>query len=427
MILDINLKILSLTILISSIISSVISSVISSDMRIAIDCRTILNPAEIGGAGIAHYTYYLVQHLLRADRRNRYLLFFDSKLTNEAIAAITKRAPHATAVRFPFHDYRHALPGVYSHLLLAAFVARYRPDVYHVPGGLAPAAFGGRTVVTVHDLAIYQHPEWFPTQRVSRDFLYPRMLTAAHRIIAVSRATRRELVKRFKIPASRIAVVYPGVDVSGSLPYQEDVFSDEDAADSAELAARYHIARPYLLYLGTIEPRKNVAGLVSAYLAAWRRYRFVRNFDLLVAGAAAWGSRQAMRSIAVAERATRGQVRALGYVPHREKFALMRKAVAFCFPTLAEGFGLPVLEAMSLGTPVLTSELPVIREVAGNAVVRVNSSSAGAMTQAIASLLRSDARRAELSRAGIKKARAYHWEKTARETIRVYRDVIHAA
>lgn len=393
-------------------------------MRIAIDCRTILNPAETGGAGIAHYTYYLVQHLLRADRRNQYLLFFDSKITNEAITAITKRAPHATAVRFPFHDYRHALPGVYSHLLLAAFVARHRPDIYHVPGGLAPAAFGGRTVVTVHDLAIYQHPEWFPTQRVSRDFLYPRMLTAAHRIIAVSRSTRREVVKRFKIPATRIAVVYPGVDVSGSSPYHEDVFREEDAADAAELASRYHIARPYLLYLGTIEPRKNVAGLVAAYLRAWRRHRFVRNFDLLVAGAPAWGSREAVQSIAAAERATRGHVRALGYVPHREKFALMRKAVAFCFPTLAEGFGLPVLEAMALGTPVVTSDLPIIREVAGNAIIRVNPTSTTAMMNALASLLRSDARRAELSRAGIKKARAYRWEKTARETLRVYRDVV---
>lgn len=392
-----------------------------TDMRIAIDCRTILNPAEPGGAGIAHYTYYLVRHLLRADRRNRYLLFFDTKITPDAVTAITKRAPHATAVRFPFHDYRHALPGVYSHLLLAAFVARYRPDVYHVPGGLAPAAFGGRTVVTVHDLAIYQHPEWFPSQRVSRDFLYPRMLTAAHRIIAVSRATRRELVKHFKIPASRTMVVYPGVDVSGSSPYHEDVFREDDAADAAELAARYRIARPYVFYLGTIEPRKNVAGLVAAYIGAWRRERFVRHVDLLIAGASSWGSREAMRAIAAAGRVTRGQVRALGYVPHREKFALMRGASLFAFPTLGEGFGLPVLEAMALGTPVLTSDLAVIREVAGAAVVRVNSKSTPAISRAITSLLRSDARRAELSRAGIKKAREYSWTRAARETLRVYR------
>lgn len=385
-------------------------------MRIAIDCRTILNTAEPGGAGIAHYTYYLVRHLLAIDRRNEYLLFFDRKITDAAIREITGNAPNVSTVRFPFHEYRHALPGVYSHLLLAGFIAKYAPDLYHVPGGLAPAAFGGPTVVTVHDCAIYEHPEWYPPQRLSRDIFYPRMINSAAAVIAVSRATKRAVSKYFKVPRHRISVVYPGVDVSGT----------DDDATLAELAATYRIARPYVLFLGTLEPRKNVAGLVNAYVRAWKRFPFVRGFDLLIAGAPGWGDRNTLRAVESARRVTRGQVRALGYLPHREKFALMKGATLFAFPTLGEGFGLPVLEALALGTPVLTAELPIIREAAGSAVVRVNPKSVKALSDSLTSLLRSDARRAELSRRGKQKARDYAWTRTARETLRVYRTAVRA-
>lgn len=385
-------------------------------MRIAIDCRTMLNPAIPGGAGIAHYTYFLVRHLLALDRRNEYILFFDTKIADEAVRAIIKNAPNARPVRFPFHTYRHALPVIYSHLLLARFIGKYAPDIYHVPGGLAPAAFGGPTVVTVHDCAIYRHPRWFPRQRVSRDLLYPRMVKSAAAVIAVSEATRRDVCTYFKVPGTKIRVIYPGVDVTGS----------SDDADLAELAAKYRIARPYLLFLGTIEPRKNVLGLVQAYTNEWKRHSFVRGFDLLIAGVTSWKDRRTSDAIHAARRLTHGQVRLLGYVPAREKFGLMRGATMFCFPTLFEGFGLPVVEAMALGTPVLTSDIPVIREVAGRAVVRVNPKSTAAIGAELRSLLRSDARRADLARAGIKKAREYRWARTARETLATYRAVYKA-
>lgn len=387
-------------------------------MRIAIDCRTILNPGYGEGAGVGHYTYFLVKNLLRIDAKNTYILFFDEKITDAAIRAYTHGAPNVEIVRFPFHEYRHALPGVYSHLLLSAFIANQRPDVFHLPAGALPLNFRGRSVVTVHDLAIYHHPEWFPKQALSTKVLYPKTIKSATRLIAVSDATRKDVVKRFRIPPNRIRTIYPGVDVRGSSLFTEDVEREDDAADPEEVRARHRLKRPYILFLGTLEPRKNIGALVRAYRTAWKKDPVVKGFDLIIAGAKGWKETETVRTIEAARRATRGQVRWIGYVPHREKFTLMREAALFCFPTLFEGFGMPVAEAMALGVPTLASDIPVMREVGGDGVGYFNDHN---LAEKLSQLLHDESLRRELSTRGIQRAGRYQWEKTARETLRVYR------
>lgn len=390
-------------------------------MKIAIDCRTVLNPEYGESAGIGHYVYYLVKNLLREDKRNKYVLFFDRRLSDEAAKHFIGGAKNAKAVFFPWSRYRKYLPIAYSHLLAAAAISKESPDILHVPAGATPLASTLPTVVTVHDLAIYSHPSWFPKQDLSVKVTYPRTVASARRLIAVSEATKRDLISRFKTPASRITTIHPGVDVSGASPYKEDIFSEDDAVDFGDLVRRHKLDRPYLLFLGTLEPRKNVKALCEAFVRAWKGSPEVRETELLIAGKPGWADGGAVTAIKKAAKATKGAVRPLGYVGHRDKFPLMRSARAFVFPSLAEGFGMPVAEALALGVPTLVSDIPVFREVAGGAALYADPGSVPSLGKALVRIVADRGVQERLSVAGPKRAKAFSWKKAARETIEVYR------
>lgn len=369
-------------------------------MRIAIDCRTLVHPGFGEGAGIGHYTYYLVKNLLKLDARDQFVLFFDDKIADEAVESIVACHPHVEVRRFPFHQYRKALPGIYSHFLLTSFFAKSRPSILHIPGGNLPLNYRGPSVVTVHDLAIFEHPEWFPTQRLSVNVLYPKTVRTATRLIAVSEATRADLHRRFPSSRTKTDVVYPGVEIPTT------------GVEDVELT--YDLARPYILFLGTIEPRKNVEGLIRAYL------KLNIEYDLIIAGAPGWKYGGTMRAIADAAKKTRGRVRDIGFVPHAAKFELMRDASAFVFPTFYEGFGLPVLEALALGVPVVASDIPAIREIAGDAAVLVDPTDTDAVARGIEKIVSDEKLWSKLHERGPSRAHAFSWQKTARETLEIY-------
>ncbi|TAL19725.1 glycosyltransferase family 1 protein [Patescibacteria group bacterium] len=392
-------------------------------MRIGIDCRTILNPGCGEGAGVGHYVYFLVKNILARDKKNHYILFFDRRLSAEAARAFAGGRPKTEIVFFPFGEYKKYLPLAYSHLVVAGAIAEKKPDVFHLPAGILPLALKIPTVVTVHDLAIYSHPEWFPKQFFSVKVAYPRTIRSASRIIAVSAATATEVKKRFQIPTGRIETIYPGVDTAGGSLLTEDIFTEDDAVDWSDLARRYRLTKPYLLFLGTIEPRKNVKKLVEAYVNAWRQSPAIRKTPLLLAGAPGWRSAGALAAIRAAAAQTKGAVRQIGYVAHQDKFPLMRSAQGFVFPSLAEGFGLPVVEAMALGVPVLISDIPVFREVAGQNAFFVKPNSLASIAEGLIALVSKTKKRRQLTLAGRVWAKRYSWAAAARKTIKVYQKV----
>jgi glycosyltransferase involved in cell wall biosynthesis len=275
---------------------------------------------------------------------------------------------------------------IWYHLGLPTKAGRDGVDVLHCPTHRAPVHSPVPLVVTFHDLAILRHPETFNrwTRRYSRRTL-PRIVQAAQRIIAVSEFTKRELLALLNAPQEKVRVIPNAVGP----PFQ----ANGDAASG-----------DYVLAVSTLEPRKNLPRLVEAY-----RIAGLNGFELLVAGAPGWGG----------VRVEGDGIRWLGEVGDDELARLYRGARCVAYVSLYEGFGLPVLEAMACGAPVVAGRNEASEEVAGSAAVLVDPLNPDAIA---AGLVEAIDRREELRDLGLARARAFDWAEVGRATVEVYRE-----
>lgn len=369
-------------------------------MRIGIDCRTILHSKK-EGAGVEHYCYFLVKNLLELDQKNEYVLFFDSsfKQTKEFEKKNVK-------IRyFPFSQYKKFLPFVYSHLLVSAFLDREKLDLFHSPTPTIPLSYSGRALVTVHDLAIYHNPEWFPSgQAFNTKIVIPQALKKAERIIAVSQTTKWDIIKIFEIHHEKIGVIYEGVE-------KEEV----DKEERKKIREKYNLKKNFILFIGTLEPRKNIVNLIEAFLQLIKDKELKEKIELVLVGKKGWKYKEIFEKLKEAE-----NIKYLGYLSSQEKFALLKEAEIFVFPCLYEGFGLPILEAMSLGIPVITSNLSSMPEVGGKAAIYIDPKDTNEITEALRKILQDEFLRERLKEEGMIRAAKFSWKKCAQETIKFY-------
>ncbi len=373
----------------------------------------MLNPALGERAGVGHYTKELVDHLIPILKKgDELVLFFDQRMPD---AVLTTYAKHkqVRVKRFPLAKYKKYLPFGYSHVVVAQALAREKLDVFHAPAYIIPYQYKGKSVVTIHDLAIYAHPEWFPSkQKFSTDVLVPRSIKKSERVIAVSQATARSVLKQFRVLASGVVTIYEGVNT------QPKIF----AATAKRILEEKSIGKKYLLFIGTIEPRKNIDQLIKAFDQAMHTLgESGDDVQLVLAGGKGWNHEGIFRTIANADYSTR--VRYVGYISDEEKTALLKNAMLFVFPSLWEGFGLPVLEAQAAGIPVITSNVSSLPEVGGRAAVYCDPKSVTSLSKALVSVIRSKAKRTAMSAAGKKHAATFSWTRCAKETYQVYKEL----
>jgi glycosyltransferase involved in cell wall biosynthesis len=287
---------------------------------------------------------------------------------------------------------------------------RQRLDLYHATHYVLPAALTPRVVVTIHDIIHLLFPEFLPSRMA---FLYARRmihrsLTRGDRIIAVSQNTRADLMQQFAMDGRKIEVIYNGV---------EDVFRRRLPDEEIERwLRRLGLSRPYLLFVGNPKPHKNLDTVVQAYARARRLAPF--DAPLVCVGnrsGSEFKIRQRAEHLGIGD-----QVRLLGHVAQEALPAIYQGATLFLYPTLYEGFGLPAIEAMASGVAVITSNTSALKEIAQGYAHLVDPLDIPAMAKAIAQCMSDDDHRAALARLGLRRARDFRWEHTARKTLGVY-------
>ena len=281
-------------------------------------------------------------------------------------------------------------------------------DVFHATWHLLPRLRTPASVMTLYDLSFALFPEThLRVLRWSSNALVPRFLRECDRIIAISESTKRDAVRLYGIPEDKIVVTYLAA---------EDRFRPADPDRVAEVRGRLGLPPRFLLYVGTIEPRKNLGVLLGALLRLKAQRREV---PLVVAGRLGWlydGFLAKIRSLGL-----ESLVLLPGFVPDDDLPALYTAAEGFVYPSVYEGFGIPVLEAMGCGTPVLCSDVSSLPEVAGDAGILLPPGDPAAWAEAIARLTEEPALRRELRERGFRQASRFRWEETARRTWEVYR------
>jgi glycosyltransferase involved in cell wall biosynthesis len=355
--------------------------------------------ADYRAAGVSLYTYNLLVHLPMAGPKHEYVAFqgkdgIPVSGTRTVVSSIPTSSPVARIL--------------WEQTGLAFEATRMGVDVVHGTVNVVPIAFRGTTVVTVHDLSFLRLPAQIPPMKAR--YLKTAVALSTRRathVIAVSQNTRQDLVELLKLPERRITVVYSGAS-SAFRPMPE---SEREAFRQARFGGR-----PMILHVGTLQPRKNIDVLIRAF-AALRRRAGIPHVLALV-GARGWMYEDLfalVRRESVAE-----HVYFVDFVPSEHLPLWYNSADLFAYPSAYEGFGLPVLEAMACGVPVVTSASSSLAELAGDAAITVPPGSQEALELALMRVLGDESLRAELRGKGLRRAAEFSWNRTALDTLAVY-------
>jgi glycosyltransferase involved in cell wall biosynthesis len=376
-------------------------------MRIGID----YTPAVRQGAGIGRYTRELIRALPAVDAENTYRLF----VAGRGVRVTPPAAPNFRTRWVPLTDRETSLLWQRLHLPIPIELFLGRLDIFHSPDFVLPPVAGARKVLTVHDLSFLRVPQFaHPVLREYLERVVPRSIHRADLVLADSASTRNDVVEMLDVPEERVRVVYCGVEAR----FQR-------VADPEVLAAarqRYGIDGPFVLGLGTLEPRKNFAGLVEAF----GRLRQRRDLPhrLLIVGGKGWLYEPIFER--VRDLGLEDWVRFPGFVSDADLPALYTLADCLAYPSFYEGFGVPALEAMACETPVVTTKTSSLPEVVGSAAVLVDPYDVESIVEGLDRVLHDEALRARLQAAGLRQTQEFTWERAARALVAAYRSLTDA-
>ncbi|MBV8305627.1 MAG: glycosyltransferase family 4 protein [Acidimicrobiia bacterium] len=314
-------------------------------------------------------------------------------------AGVVERAPTSRPARL-----------VWEQVALPRLIGELGADVHHAPHYTMPERSRVPTVVTIHDMTFFDHPEWH--ERTKAPLFRRAIRVAAERadaLVCVSAMTSERLRARLD-PRARVEVIPHGVDHA--------LFRAQASPDDEDVLGSLEVTRPYVAFLGTLEPRKDVPTLVAAFDRIAVREPAL---SLVIAGLDGWGTKAVHDAISQAR--CRDRIRRVGYVPDSAVPALFRHAAAVAYPSLDEGFGLPVLEALACGAAVVTTQGTAMAEVTGDAALLVPPGHADALAQSLAALVAGGADIDGLRRRGPDVASAYTWEASAAAHTQLYRSV----
>lgn len=372
-------------------------------MTIAIDASRAINES----AGIGRFTKRLVESLLEFGKENKYILIFTYFRANEKkekqINAFKRENVEIRTAKIPGvlkENLWQGKTGLYNHLykgadvLLAPSYPEFKRNL-KIP-----------QVTIIHDMTTFIFPEQRGKKLSKRlDAWTQAVLKGSKKIIAVSKSTKNDIVKIAGTSENKLEVIYPGLN---------------EFSESAKSLPKDLKKNGYILFVGTIEPRKNLTTLFAAY--GMLPEKLISKYPLIVAGAKGWNTDQIYNSLLAS--GVKDRIKFLGQVNDKELAKLLEDAAVMVYPSLYEGFGLPIIEAMQFGTPVVTSNRSSMPEAAGSAGVLINPDDPKSICSALQAVLEGKISRSQMAKAGKIQAKKFSWEKAAKETLKVLGDVV---
>ena len=387
--------------------------------------------------GTEWYSFYLIKNLAIIDQTNQYRLYLNKPPRPEMIEAVGNNPNFSFQVLgWPFL-YFWTLGRLTWEMLWR------RPDVLFIPAHALPLFGPFKTVNTIHDIAFLREQNLYRSAKVKTDFISSRKvinflvriltlgkyrsesvdylywstnfaLRHAKKIIAVSEFTKREILELYpKTPEKNIAVIHNG--------YDHEVYKPLSAPDKTkEVLERYDLEAPYFLYVGRLEKKKNTATLVEAF-ALFRESHPALKIKLLLVGDAGYGYDEV--KYVIQEFNLNNQVYLPGWVNEEDLPYIFRAASAFIFPSRHEGFGIPILQALACGVPTAVSDLPVLREIASDAVLYFNQNDKQSIADALARIVNDQQLRQELIAKGLERAKGFSWRQCAAETLELMKNL----
>lgn len=362
------------------------------------------------GTGVSNYTLNLVHNLIRVDKKNTYKLFFSSlrlKCPKEINAL--KNYPNVKIYYFKFPltflefiwNRLHILP-------IELFIGKC--DVFHTSDWTQPPTIFAKTINTVHDLTPFLHPKWHHPKVIKAH--HNKMFWATRRcfsIICVSHNTQNDLLKLFpKIDPNKISVIYEAAE------NKYDKFlklSTSDQSKKKDIIRKQYGLNKFILAQGTREPRKNLERLIRAFNIF--RSNFPKSkIELAIAGKYGWGDD--------IKHLKNCYVKILGYIPEKDMVALHASAICLAYPSLYEGFGLPLVKSMKVGTPIITSNVSSLPEITNGCALLIDPESPEDIANALKKITRSSNLRKKMIKRGLQQAKIFCWTKTAQQTLNLY-------
>lgn len=365
-------------------------------MKIAINT---LGPSKVK-VGIGNYVVSLVNWLQKTDKENEYLIFVGKE--NEHFFKKAKN--------FKFHNIgvfnkNWLIRIIWEQLLLPSILRRKKIDILHSPGFVSPILKNTKQIVTIHDMTFFTHSHFHLSSKVKYfGKLIPISIQRADMVITDSESTKKDIIKLLKTDSNKIKTVHLGTDFKPKIGAQ------------TWIRQKYKIKSPFVLYTGTIEPRKNIANLIRAYAKIASKIKQ----QLVIVGKKGWMYDEVFEL--VEKLGLKERVIFAGYIPDKDLESFYSAADLFIYPSYYEGFGIPVVEAMACGCPVITSNNSSLSEIASGAALLINNpDDIDEIARKMQRVILNKKLQKTLKQKGFARSKVFSWEKTAEKTLRAYK------
>ncbi len=369
-------------------------------MQIAVDASSTISPRT----GVGTYTYNLLQALGEIDKTNEYILYFNYFRPSKIVPKFEQSNFKKVINRIPAKVQRI----LHNNLKLPIELFVGGIDIFHSPNYFLPPTRSAQTIITIYDLTFKR----FPETRIRSDVRYynkwvPAAAKMANRVITISQSTKQDIIELLDIPENKVDVICGATD--------NQFVPIEDIQILQRVKAKYNLPEKFSLYVGTLEPRKNIPTLLQAFAILKKQH----HLKLVIAGRKGWLYDEIFETVKKLK--LTGDVIFTGYICEKDLPALYNLADLFVFPSFYEGFGLPVLEAMACGLPVITSDTSSLPEVVGDAGIMVDPYDVEGLAEAMYKVLADATLQQRMRAKGLQRAELFSWEETARKTLAVYR------